>query len=528
MNPYNAVPGSQTYGRSGESASGQLKLGDIKAPLQQAIPRSFLQHLDSVADTKKIGVDWRNKNFFGNNNNISKTLNWQVDVVSPSIARLVLTDGDVSRFSIPENMLNKPTGSFTFRLENLGISFNGPQDTFGLKITDVKDPTNWIVNTVGQTLLFADKYIQMDLMLPSQRIYGLGDRHKEFILGEGAYTMWTSGQVGQYDDGRGRGGLSGVHPLVVYETKTPGVYAGLYFRNSNAMSPVIAFNADGSSLLSFITIGGQVEVYFIGQGSAHGVIQTYQQMVSLPRLPPFWALGWQEASPAQTGANQQESVLNAAQNYLSKGYPLDSVYLPADSWDANADFQLDSTKVPNPQQMMKTLSDNHQRLVAYIDSGVNVNNPKANPVYSSGKAANAFIKTILNKENMDGYLVNTKQGKNVCYVDWLNPDASKFWSTQVQGYQAKVGFDGLWTTMNEPFGDLSGELMTTPQEIATPKRLLEALEAQDDNEPDQSWFYSFWPLDSLSTYILPFVPEFQTVGNYDAQSLSLNATHAGG
>jgi len=35
------------------------------------------------------------------------------------------------------------------------------------------------------------------------------------------------------------------------------------------MSPVIAFNDDGSTLLSFITIGGQVEVYFIAQGSAH-------------------------------------------------------------------------------------------------------------------------------------------------------------------------------------------------------------------------------------------------------------------
>jgi len=101
MNPYNAVPGSQTFGKSGESASGQLKLGDIKAPLQSSIPRSFLQHLDALAETKKIGVDWRKSNFFGKNNNISKTLNWQVDVVQPNIARLVLTDGEVSRFSIP-------------------------------------------------------------------------------------------------------------------------------------------------------------------------------------------------------------------------------------------------------------------------------------------------------------------------------------------------------------------------------------------------------------------------------------------
>jgi alpha-glucosidase (family GH31 glycosyl hydrolase) len=171
-------------------------------------------------------------------------------------------------------------------------------------VTDVKDPQNWIVNTIGQTLIFADKYIQMDLLLPTQRIYGLGDRHHEFLLSEGAYTMWTSGQAGWYDDGRGRGGLSGAHPFVLYETKVAGVFAGLYFRNSNAMSPVIKFNQDGTTTFSFITIGGQIEVYFIAQGSAHSVIQTYQTMVTFSRLPPFWALGWQEASPALTSGTE--------------------------------------------------------------------------------------------------------------------------------------------------------------------------------------------------------------------------------
>lgn len=36
-----------------------------------------------------------------------------------------------------------------------------------------------------------DKYIQMDFTLPSQNIYGLGERIHEFGLGEGTYTMWA-------------------------------------------------------------------------------------------------------------------------------------------------------------------------------------------------------------------------------------------------------------------------------------------------------------------------------------------------
>ena len=53
------------------------------------------------------------------------------------------------------------------------------------------------------------------------------------------------------------------------------------------------------------------------------------------------------------------------------------------------------------------------------------------------------------------------------------------------------------------------------------------LTADPDVDPkvDQSWFYSFWPLDSASTYKLPFVPQFESSGNYDAFTLSLNGTH---
>ena len=154
--------------------------------------------------------------------------------------------------------------------------FNPATDSFGFKLVDNKDPTNVLLNTIGQTLLFSDKYIQMDYILPSQFVYGFGDRVHEFRLSEGAFTMWSSGQHGTYDDGRGRGGLSGVHPFLLVQTKNPRIYIGLFFRNANAMTPVLRYNDDGvTSTLSFITIGGQLEVYIFGQGTAHAVIQGY-------------------------------------------------------------------------------------------------------------------------------------------------------------------------------------------------------------------------------------------------------------
>ena len=78
-----------------------------------------------------------------------------------------------------------------------------------------------------------------------------------------------------YDTGLGRGGLSGVHPFLMVETKKARRYIGIYLRNSAAMTPIIRFNPDGTSTLSLITIGGQIEFYVIGMGTAHQVIQYY-------------------------------------------------------------------------------------------------------------------------------------------------------------------------------------------------------------------------------------------------------------
>jgi len=71
---------------------------------------------------------------------------------------------------------------------------------------------------------------------------------------------------------------------------------GIFFRNSNAQSPVIKYQEDGKSILSYITIGGELDIYFFVQGSAKEIIAEYQNLFGKPYLPPFWTLGWQQAS----------------------------------------------------------------------------------------------------------------------------------------------------------------------------------------------------------------------------------------
>ena len=53
--------------------------------------------------------------------------------------------------------------------------------------------------------------------------------------------MWATGQDSLYDDGKGRKGLSGVHPFLLAQTTKIGEYIGIFFRNSNAQTPILRY-----------------------------------------------------------------------------------------------------------------------------------------------------------------------------------------------------------------------------------------------------------------------------------------------
>ena len=69
-----------------------------------------------------------------------------------SLLRMIVTDTDRPRFSVPDSMIPKWQGSDNMRLKMLGVSIADPSkkdQTFGFKMTDVTNASNWFVNTIG-------------------------------------------------------------------------------------------------------------------------------------------------------------------------------------------------------------------------------------------------------------------------------------------------------------------------------------------------------------------------------------------
>jgi hypothetical protein len=128
----------------------------------------------------------------GVNNKFVSNLKFTFDQPQWKVSRLVITDNDNPRFSIPDNIVNSPQGNLDMRLDMTGFKLNN-DSVFGFTFSDPLTPNNTYLNTTECSLLFMDKYIQMDFNLPSQRIFGFGERIHEFRLGEGAWNMWAQG-----------------------------------------------------------------------------------------------------------------------------------------------------------------------------------------------------------------------------------------------------------------------------------------------------------------------------------------------
>jgi hypothetical protein len=128
----------------------------------------------------------------GINNNRTQVVKFAFDMLSYKVAHLNMANNDSDSYEVPNLALQKPPKSDTMRLDMVGFEFS--PNPFYFKFTSSQNKDNWYLTTENMTLLFEDKFIQMDFLLPSQYVYGFGERMHDFRIGEGTWTMWASGQ----------------------------------------------------------------------------------------------------------------------------------------------------------------------------------------------------------------------------------------------------------------------------------------------------------------------------------------------
>lgn len=456
----------------------------------------------------------------GENNKLIQNVSFEFGQTDYTTAYARFTDAQNERFSIPESLANKPQPQARMRLDMCG--FELLKNPFGFRFVDTRDKSNVLLTTEGQTFIMYDKYMQLDLTLPSHKIYGLGERTHEFTLGEGTWTMWSKDQNPEYDDGKGGKQGYGVHPFVLVRTAVKGEYMGLYFRNSNAMSPVIRYTDDHSATFSFITTGGQMEIYFMFKGSAKQIIAKYQSLVGKPVLPPLWALGW-HASSSSYKSNME--LLQIMMSYNSKKIPLEVLWFGADLMDDYQAFSVNETAFPDMTNFTNALHIANMRAVVQAPTGMN-SEDATNPYFAEAVQNNLLLQSSINQGEQDGYLTQHVYSNHTVFPDFMAEGTSALWEKGLKALHDKTLFDGVYMDMNEPAGLCDGECPNeqVPAHFKVEDNLTSFLSLEDSNDvKNYTWWYSYSNQTDNSTFTLPFIPGGQK--NLDSQTLSLNATH---
>ena len=228
---------------------------------------------------------------------------------------------------------------------------------------------------------------------------------------------------------------------------------GVFFLNSNAMNVHLASNT-----LTFSTIGGVLDVFFMMGSTPKQVIQQYLSVVGKPHMPPYWEFGFHQCRWGYTSIQETASV---AYNYKKYQIPLDTMWNDIDYMHAYRDFTNDPVNYPTEEyiEFVEYLHDNGQHYVHIVDQGIMID--RTYEPFLEGLDADIYIKQA------NG--VNDAVGKvwpgETLFPDFTNPASRDYWLNQLARFPRHgIPVDGIWIDMNEISNFCTGNCLSTYNE----------------------------------------------------------------
>ena len=203
-------------------------------------------------------------------------------------------------------------------------------------------------------------------------------------------------------------------------------------------NPAVGSVTFGRNLTRWTAVSSKQLDYWITAGANPDEVERhYADAVGKVPMMPDWAMGfWQ----CKLRYWNQEQLLNVAREYKRRGLPLDVIVIDFFHWPHQGDWNFDFNFWPDPEAMIKELTEMGVRLMVSIWPTVepdSVNYPE-----------------LLKK----GYLIRTDRGMRVAmdfqslitHFDATHPGARKFiWDTAKKNYFDK-GVALFWLDEAEP------------------------------------------------------------------------------
>jgi alpha-glucosidase (family GH31 glycosyl hydrolase) len=374
-----------------------------------------------------------------------------IESLDSSVLHLKITDANQQRWEAP--IVNPDSGKNYHKayMNAMGLTLN--EEPFGIKLVDAKHG-EIVADTIGKSLSFKDKYLEMTLKYPTQAFFGLGERvTTDFFLCPDRqdcwYTLWGKDVASPVDDGTGGcKGDYGQQPFYMYQYPSSKLFAGVLVLNSNDQDAHIQKNDDGTADVTHRMVGGIFDIYFFYPGDSEFVMKTYHEFIGRPYLPPFWSLGYHQC---RYGWRNLAKVKDVVQKFNQNDLPLDVVWADIDYMKDYADFSVDPTRYAGLKEFVQDLHKDKMYWVPIIDAGFKKDDN--DKYYQLGESKGAFIKSAVTKKTLVG---KVWPGLAV-FLSWYSPFATEIWWIGLSDFYQQVEFDGIWIDMNEVANFCHGE-----------------------------------------------------------------------
>lgn len=368
------------------------------------------------------------------------SINLQVYFETEKRLRLKFADKTKKRFEVPLEVPLPPAKSP--QNTDYGIDFiNDPQ--FGVVVKRNSSGTV-IFDTNVPGMIFSEQYIQITTKLVTSNVYGFGEHSSEsYKLG----TDWKNWSLFARDIGTNSdSNLYGVHPFYMNVEKNGDTH-GVFLLNSNAIEIVL----QPAPALTFRTIGGILDFYIFLGPTPEDVVKQYLQVIGVPVMPPYWALGFQLSRWGYATLDDAKAV---SQRTINAMIPYDVHYFDIDYMSNFKDFTIDQERFQKLPQFVDELHNTGRKVVIILDPAIASNKTLESnyPALDVGINRDVFIK--VNSSYLEGMVWPGK----TYYPDFSNPDVRPYWTQMCTEFRKLVQFDGLWIDMNEPSNFKAGSL----------------------------------------------------------------------
>jgi len=271
------------------------------------------------------------------------------------------------------------------------------------------------------------------VMQTDENFYGLGDKPTDLNLKWRRFVNWCADTPAYSRD---QDPLYRAIPFYMGLVKDTAAY-GVFF--DNTFKTFFDFGLNESDTVTFWAEGGEMNYYFIYGPELLDVSASYTCLTGKAKLPPLWALGFQQCKWSYF---PEAKVKDIANKFRKEQIPCDAIYLDIDYMDQYKCFTWNETHFPSPQKMVAELKEMGFKLAVIIDPGIKIE--QGYEIFDHGKAGEYFCKRA------DGPYMKGTVWPGQCYFPDFTDPSVRIWWGRLFAHFVKIGIEGFWNDMNEP------------------------------------------------------------------------------